>query len=106
MKIYQIIKCVGCYEDYHEYVVGTYLHKEKAESELAKLKARVPDCDDCPYSEEGQKTPIKTDCLLHSPEYHNDCPGYAPYYTCENCLDSYDAPSYKMSEYEVDESEE
>ena len=102
MKVFQIIKCVGCYEDYHEYVQATYLHKEKAERELAKLKASVPDCDECPYAEEGQEAPIKTDCPLHSPKYHNFS-GYKPYYNCENCIDSYDAPSYKMKEYEIDD---
>ena len=105
LKVYQIIKSVGCYEDYHEYIVGTYLHKQKAESELARLKASVPDCNECPYSEEGQETPIQTDCSLHKPVYCNDCPGYAPYYTCENCIDPYDAPNYKLLEFEVDESE-
>lgn len=105
MKIYQIIKAVGCYDDYHEYVQATYLHKEKAEQELARLKTTVPDCDDCPYSEEGQETPIQTDCSLHKPIYYNDFPGYAPYYTCENCIDPYDAPSYKLLEFDVDESE-
>lgn len=106
LKVYQIIKAVGCYEDYHEYIVGTYLHKQKAESELARLKAEVPDCDDCPYSEEGQESPLETNCQFHKPKYINHNDGWAPYYECENCIDPYDAPSYRMKEYEVNESED
>ena len=105
MKVYQIVKAVGCYEDYYEHIVGTYLHKQKAENELARLKAEVPDCDECTYSEEGQENPLETNCQFHKPKYINHNDGWAPYYECENCVDSYDAPSYRMKEYEVDESE-
>lgn len=113
MTIYQIIKAVGCYEDYHEYIVGTYLRKQKAESELARLKAEVPDCDECPYSEEGQNKPIETDCPHHKPYnftvgkyYEEDDEDNENVYICKNCIDLYDAPSYRMEEYKVDESEE
>lgn len=104
MKIYQIIKATGCYEDYHEYVQATYLSKERAENELARLKASVPDCDDCPYSEEGQESPLETNCQFHKPKYINHNDGWAPYYECENCVDPYDAPSYRMQEHEVTDS--
>lgn len=104
MKVYQIFKATGCYEDYYKHVQATYLSKEKAELELARLKSTVRDCDDCPYSEEGQTAPIKTDCPLHNPTPRN-YPGYEPYYVCTNCIDSYDAPSYSIEEFDVDESE-
>ena len=113
MKIYQIIKAVGCYEDYHKYVQATYLSKERAENELARLKASVPDCDECPYSSEYQYKPIETDCPHHKPYnftfgeyYEEDDEDNENVYTCENCVDSYDAPSYSIEEFEVDESEE
>lgn len=108
MTIFQIVEATGCWEDYHEYIVGTYLHKQKAESELARLKAEVPDCDECPYSEEYQDKPIETSCPHHKPKKYtknwhgDDCVSYG----CKNCIDPYDAPSYRMEEYEVDESEE
>lgn len=105
MKIYQIFKASGCYDDYYRYAIATYLHKSKAESELERLRAEAPDCDECPYSDEGQEAPINTTCPHHKPRY-NAYPGYAPYYTCENSLDSYDAPSYSIEEFGVDESEE
>lgn len=105
MKVYQIEKIEGVWEDTWRTIVGTYLSKKKAESELAKLKADVPDCDECPYSDEGQKSPINTTCPHHKPKY-NTHPGYAPYYTCKNNLDSYDTPSYSLLEFDVDESEE
>lgn len=113
MTIFQIVEAVGCWEDYHEYIVGTYLHKQKAENELAHLKATVPDCDECPYSEEYQNEPFKTDCPHHKPKKvkYGENRGEDIYevitvYTCKNCIDPYDAPSYRMKEYEVDESEE
>ena len=105
MKIYQIIKCVGCYEDYHEHVQATYLSKERAENELARLKASVPDCDECPYSEEGQEKPLETNCPHHKPTYINYNDGWAPYYECENCIDPYNAPSYFLKEYDVTDNE-
>ena len=105
MKVYQIIEATGCYEDYHEYVQATYLSKERAENELARLKASVPDCDDCPYSEEGQESSLETNCQFHKPKYVNHNDGWALYYECENCIDSYDAPSYKMKEYDVIDDE-
>lgn len=104
LKVYQIEKTEGTWEDTWRTIVGTYLSKKKAESELAKLKAAVPDCDECPYSDEGKETPINTTCPHHKPKYYA-FPGYAPYYTCENNLDSYDTPSYSLLEFDVDESE-
>lgn len=108
LKVYQIVRAVGCYEDYHEYIVGTYLHKQKAESELARMKAEVPDCDECPYSEEYQDKPIETDCPHHKPynyREYNNWEDDDDAYTCKNCIDPYDAPSFRIDEYEVDESE-
>lgn len=104
MKIYQIIKAVGCYEDYHRYTIGTYLHKSKAEAEIKRLRAEVPDCDECPYGENYQFQPIETQCPYHKPvavDYYED----EDLYSCENFTDSYDAPSYSIEEFEVDESE-
>ena len=106
MKIYQIIKATGCYEDYHEYVQATYLSKERAENELARLKATVPDCDGCPYSEQYQDKPIETSCPHHKPELYDWYENDGELYICKNCVDPCDGPSYKMKEYEVDESEE
>lgn len=34
MKIYQIHKCAGMYEDYLEKIVGSYINKKKAEKML------------------------------------------------------------------------
>lgn len=106
MRVYQIIKCTGCYEDYYEYVEGTYLHKEKAEHELDRLKASVPYCEDCPYTIEYQTRPIITDCPHHKPEICDYYEEDGDIYACRNCIDPYDSPSYKMNEYDVDESEE
>ena len=112
MKVFQIIKGAGCYEDYHEHVQATYLSKERAENELARLKASVPDCDECPYSSEYQDKPIKTDCPHHKPYkftiseyYEEDDEDNENVYICKNCIDLYDAPSYRMEEYDVIDDE-
>lgn len=105
MKVYQIFKATGCYEDYHKHVQATYLSKERAENELARLKATVPDCDECPYSEEYQFQPIETQCPHHKPVVVDYYEEDEDLYSCENLIDSYDAPSYSIEEFDVDESE-
>ena len=37
MKIYQIHEFSGAYEDFRDYIVGTYLHKDRAEKEMQAL---------------------------------------------------------------------
>lgn len=51
MKIYQIHEFGGCYEDEYDYIVGTYLHKEKAEVKMEELNLREKElmkCNNCP----------------------------------------------------------
>ena len=31
MKVYRLVECSGCYEDYNEYRIGTYASKKKAQ---------------------------------------------------------------------------
>ena len=31
MKVYRLVECTGCYEDYCEYRIGTYASKKKAQ---------------------------------------------------------------------------
>lgn len=104
MKVYQIFRATGCYDDYHRYAIGTYLHKSKAESELERLRSEVPDCDECVYSEwlSKQKQVKCPHFKLRTIEDDDE----EVYYDCENYVDSYDAPSYSIEEFEVNESEE
>ena len=59
MKIYQLHKYGGEWEDYRNYIIGSYLHKERAEEEMAKAqdeelqKIRFSkQCASCPWRED------------------------------------------------------
>ena len=56
MKIYQLHKYGGEWEDYRDYIIGSYLHKERAEEAMAKAKNQelqkqllAKQCTECPY---------------------------------------------------------
>lgn len=56
MKIYQLHQYGGEWEDYRDYIIGSYLHKERAEEEMIKAqdeefqKQRLSkQCANCPY---------------------------------------------------------
>ena len=58
MKIYQIHDTSGYGDDYQDYIVGTYLHKEKAEEVLkkfvdheAELDQQSLKCAACPLAD-------------------------------------------------------
>lgn len=104
MKVYQIFRAEGCYDDYHRYAIATYLHRSKAEVELERLRSEVPDCDECVYSEWLSKQK-QVKCPHFKPEIV-DVHVKEVLYRCKNYIDSYDAPSYSIEEFEVDESEE
>ena len=104
MKVYQIFKATGWGDDYYRYAIKTYLHKSKAEAELERLKSEVPNCDECPYMDWIAKQ-VQVDCPhfeLEIAEYDDEDLTY----TCKNTVDSYDAPSYSIEEFDVDESED
>lgn len=104
MKIYQIFKASGCYDDYHRYAIATYLHRSRAESELERLRSEVPDCDECVYNEW-----IDEQELVNCPHFKLETiedEDEEKLYSCKNCINSYDAPSYSIEEFEVDESGE
>lgn len=57
MKVYQVVSIGGIYEDYCEYVIGTYLRIDKANEVLNtlidnrnKAKEQYDKCDTCKYS--------------------------------------------------------
>lgn len=112
LKVYQIEETIGEYEDTQHIIKGTYLHKQRALAELERLKQKVKEdyrCMDCPYSWERPDKPLKVDCPTHEPIYENaglKKYGVIPEYSCENLEDSYDAPSYRLFEFDVDESED
>lgn len=59
MKIYQLHKYGGEWEDYRNYIIGSYLHKERAEEEKTQAqdeefqKQRLAkQCQCCPYNDD------------------------------------------------------
>lgn len=56
MKIYQLHKYGGEWEDHYDYIIGSYLHKERAEEAMAEKHASdvrekeyAEHCAMCPY---------------------------------------------------------
>lgn len=54
MKIYQLHKCGGEWEDAYDHIIGSYLRKERAEEERIKAEAKEKEdeehskkCGDC-----------------------------------------------------------
>ena len=69
MKIYQIHRYGGDWEDYRDHIVGSYISYEKADIEMERLKKeeeQLRKCGSCP--------------LYFCPE---DCDGH----NCDNCID-------------------
>lgn len=56
MKIYQLHEYGGEYEDYFDRIIGSYLHKERAEEEKFRaeteeriLTEQAEKCENCPF---------------------------------------------------------
>ena len=59
MKIYQLHEYTGEYEDFRDYIIGSYFSKERADTEMAKaiaennrLKELSHKCSKCPVWDE------------------------------------------------------
>lgn len=86
-KIYQIHEYGGQWEDSYDYIVGSYLSKEKAEVEKDRLVKEEQDlldlytkCCNCPlYSDDKMK------------EY---CDRYEPFDKNKHSLDEFDGDEY------------
>ena len=111
MKIYQIHEHTGDYEDYRDYIVGSYLKKERAEEEKTKLELKEKElsnqskkCRDCPFLEEGMANISR----LMS-KYPNYCPDakleelneYG--IVCENYYIHWYESTFNIEEVEVEE---
>ena len=116
MKIYQITKFGGEWEDSYEYVEKTYLSKEKAEQELNRLNNRLDElkqheerCDSCTVNYGYY---IKKEVALSDmSKVLEECPfaelgmsieNDGIYLSCENNSDwRDDIYGYSIREYEV-----
>lgn len=112
MKIYQLHECKGEYEDYRDYIIGSYLRKERAEEEKAKAEAKEKEfikqekkCQKCPFHGSSEKL---KDLLQKYPKYcskldllevdDDDCEIY-----CDNQAFRFDEATYYIKEVEVEE---
>lgn len=110
MKIYQVICSGGAYEDFYEYVINTYLHKEKAEEECMRLNNKLKEsnrqaeiCDACNGSMGCTKKEFdEVECENKQVDEEHSC---FDEYWCYNYVDFtceyYDHETYTVKEYEV-----
>ena len=113
-KIYQIHERGGAYEDYFDHIVGSYLHKEKAERELEKFNdalnerhARYQKCSNCSAQfgcSASEIDRIREGCDHFSAEDEDD-ESFIGF--CKNAVCSYDRDTrYGIEAVGVDEEEE
>ena len=111
-KIYQIHEKGGGCEDNFDYIVGSYLHKEKAERELEKLNEALngqymyyQKCSKCPAQfgcSESEIDKIKENCDHFSTENDGSLVVF-----CKNTVYSYDeSVRYEVEEVDVDDNED
>lgn len=111
MKIYQLHECSGEWEDYHDYIIGSYLRKERAEEEKAKREAKEKElieqsgkCFNCPFVEEDNES--LNDLLSEYPDYCTKAKlGKTEYgiIDCKNYYSHWDDSIFKIEEVEVEE---
>lgn len=106
MIIYQLHKTGGCWEDYYDCIMGSYLKKERAEEEKAKaekeeqeLRNQDEKCRECPYLYDIFITNEKLleycpNAKLESSDYGIDCANY---------YQLWEESSFEIREAEVEE---
>ncbi len=109
-KIYQIHEMGGQYEESFDDVIGSYLHKERAEAALKTLcnkeeerRARALKCQNCPVHDRdcNNYLVISEYCEDFDDAYAQDNDG--EYLFCKNEYCSY--PAFDNRYYRIDEVE-
>ena len=112
-KIYQIHEKGGGCEDNFDYIVGSYLHKEKADRELKKFNDALNEryvyyqkCSNCSAQFgclEDEIDEIRESCDCFAAEFDDE----SLIEFCKNAVDSYDeSVRYEVEEVDVDDDEE
>ena len=111
MKIYQLHRYSGEYEDFLDSIVGSYIRKERAEEEKTKretkekeLTERSDKCINCPFY--GEDFDNLNDLMCEHPNYCNeaklvDDEEYGM--DCKNYYAHWDKATFKIKEVEVEE---
>lgn len=112
MKIYQIHESWGMYDDYTDWIVGSYLNKKKAIVKMEEFKrinkekrAQCDRCLECPLWEvdndsDGLNSVIKK-CSKHCSKAKIIKDPYG--YDCDNYQGCYEERDYIIEEVEVEE---
>lgn len=111
MKIYQLHEYSGEYEDFRDYIRGSYLRKERAEEEKAKAEAEEKElvkkgekCNNCPVLDAYPFASF--DSLLN--EHCDYCSEMKLEETdyglnCDNYYHHWDESTFDIKEVEVEE---
>ena len=107
-KIYQIHERGGAYEDCFDHIVGSYLHKEKAERELEKFNDALNERH--VYYQKCSNCSAQFGCSVSEiDKIRKRCDRFASEFTCfcKNAVYSYDeSVRYEVEEVDVDDDEE
>ena len=114
MKIYQLHEYSGEWEDFRDYIVGSYVNVERAKAEMAKLQEKAKEktqqsriCNGCPICDSFGRDDFEV--------LAQECSNYCKRFERENCEDGsidcanwtscYDEPSFEIKEVDVEEQE-
>ena len=112
MIIYQIHEYSGEYEDYRDYIVGTYLHKEKAVAKMEELQMiesekrdKNKKCSSCPIADIDFIADTFAAMSKSCAEYCSDAKITEDKfgYDCDNYICNWEEATYKIKEVEVEE---
>lgn len=111
MKIYQLHKYTGVWEDFRDTIIGSYLRRERAEEEKNKAEIKEKElteqnekCFECPFIGEDNEN---LNSLLS--EYSNYCTKVKLNRTeygiinCDNYYTHWDDATFSVKEVEVEE---
>ena len=106
MKIYQLHKCGGEWEDAYDYIIGSYMRKERAEEEQAKAEAEENElreqgkmCNDCLYLYDAYIT--NDELLAYCPKAKLQKNEYDDDIDCQNYMTHWYNSHFKIEEVEV-----
>lgn len=111
MKIYQLHEFGGEWEDKYDYIIGSYLRKERAEEEMAKAVAynaamvdKAAKCRNCPLFDREDDDSVD-DVLTAIGEYCTMKKIMKDEYGthCENYSSFVDESYFRIEEIEVEE---
>lgn len=111
MKIYQLHKYGGAWEDAYDHIIGSYVSKERAKEMMATFvhESRVRNeesrhCMDCPSWEQREDNieQIAQKCSDYCERFCREDDGGGGF-ECSNWQSYYEMPVYRIEEVEVEE---